>query len=165
MLCVRDGLEGEELDAARRFVKFLSDNSLDWAEGGQSPPPTRSGTAAAPPPPPTTPPPPLSLPRTGGRASPRPDIKPGGGREGLLRLAPRHDVVLDGFRPGVLDRQGFTWERIREINPRIVYASSASRSSIVGRRGMPRQAPSSISTSRTRPVILAETVAMRLATT
>ena len=37
VLCVRDELEGEELDAAKRFVKFLSDNSLDWAEGGQIP--------------------------------------------------------------------------------------------------------------------------------
>jgi len=37
LLCLRNGLEGAQLDAAWRFVKFLSDNSLDWAEGGQIP--------------------------------------------------------------------------------------------------------------------------------
>jgi len=38
----------------------------------------------------------------------------------LLRTA---DVVVENFGPGVLDRQGFPWERIQEINPRTVYAS------------------------------------------
>jgi len=37
VLCVRPDLGDEELAAAKRFVKFLSDNSLDWAEGGQIP--------------------------------------------------------------------------------------------------------------------------------
>jgi multiple sugar transport system substrate-binding protein len=36
-MCLRKGLEGEKLRAAWRFVKFLSENSLDWAEGGQVP--------------------------------------------------------------------------------------------------------------------------------
>ncbi len=36
-LCLRDGLSGKELDAAWRFVRFLSENALDWAEGGQIP--------------------------------------------------------------------------------------------------------------------------------
>jgi multiple sugar transport system substrate-binding protein len=34
---LRTDLKDRELDAAKRFVKFLSDNSLDWAEGGQIP--------------------------------------------------------------------------------------------------------------------------------
>ena len=33
------------------------------------------------------------------------------------------DEIVENFGPGVLDRQGFTWERMREINPRLVYAS------------------------------------------
>jgi multiple sugar transport system substrate-binding protein len=37
VMCVRSDLDGVELDAAKRFVKFLSDNSLDWADGGQIP--------------------------------------------------------------------------------------------------------------------------------
>jgi multiple sugar transport system substrate-binding protein len=37
VLCLRTDLSDRELEAAKRFVKFLSDNSLDWAEGGQIP--------------------------------------------------------------------------------------------------------------------------------
>jgi multiple sugar transport system substrate-binding protein len=36
-LCLKSGLDDKNLDASWRFVKFLSDNSLDWAEGGQIP--------------------------------------------------------------------------------------------------------------------------------
>jgi multiple sugar transport system substrate-binding protein len=36
-LCLRADLQGASLDAAWRFVRFLSDNSLDWAQGGQVP--------------------------------------------------------------------------------------------------------------------------------
>ena len=41
-----------------------------------------------------------------------------GGREVLLRLAREHDVLLESFRPGVLDRLGVGYERLREDNPR-----------------------------------------------
>ena len=37
VLCLRSDLRGRELQATWRFLKFLSDNSLDWAEGGQIP--------------------------------------------------------------------------------------------------------------------------------
>jgi formyl-CoA transferase len=33
------------------------------------------------------------------------------------------DVLVENFGPGAMDRQGFTWERIQELNPRIIYAS------------------------------------------
>ncbi|HWB55147.1 MAG TPA: ABC transporter substrate-binding protein [Tepidisphaeraceae bacterium] len=36
-LCLRADLTGRKLEAAKRFVKYLSDNSLDWAAGGQIP--------------------------------------------------------------------------------------------------------------------------------
>ncbi len=36
-LCLRSNLTEKELDASWRFIKFLSENSLDWAEGGQVP--------------------------------------------------------------------------------------------------------------------------------
>ena len=36
-LCIRSDLTGRELEAAQRFVKYLSDHSLDWAAGGQVP--------------------------------------------------------------------------------------------------------------------------------
>jgi len=45
------------------------------------------------------------------------------GREALLRLVRRYDVVLESFRPGVLDRLGVGYERMREENPGIVYCA------------------------------------------
>ena len=45
------------------------------------------------------------------------------GREALLRLVAEHDVVLESFRPGVLDRLGVGYERMREVNPGIVYCA------------------------------------------
>ena len=41
-----------------------------------------------------------------GKRSIRLDLKSEGGREALLRLARDYDVVLESFRPGVLDRLG-----------------------------------------------------------
>ncbi|HEX6228338.1 MAG TPA: CaiB/BaiF CoA-transferase family protein [Solirubrobacterales bacterium] len=63
----------------------------------------------------------LSLNR--GKRSIRLDLKSERGREALLRLVESHDVVLDGFRPGVLDRLGVGYERMREVNPRIVFCA------------------------------------------
>ena len=45
------------------------------------------------------------------------------GRAIFTRLIESCDVLAENFAPGALDRMGFTWERIQEINPRIVYAS------------------------------------------
>ena len=43
-------------------------------------------------------------------------------REIVLRLAETADVVVNNFRPGVMDRMGFGYEALRAVNPRIVYA-------------------------------------------
>lgn len=51
------------------------------------------------------------------------NLKSGEAREIFYRLCERADVVLEGFRPGVVARLGVDWERIRKINPRIVYCS------------------------------------------
>ena len=32
-------------------------------------------------------------------------------------------MLVENFGPGVLDRQGFPWEKIQQINPRMIYAS------------------------------------------
>lgn len=58
-----------------------------------------------------------------GKRSVRLDLKSDAGREALLRLVERYDVVLDGFRPGVLDRLGVGYERMREANPAIVFCA------------------------------------------
>jgi alpha-methylacyl-CoA racemase len=58
-----------------------------------------------------------------GKRSVRLDLKSMAGREALLRLVERYDVVLDGFRPGVLDRLGVGYERMREANSAIVFCA------------------------------------------
>ena len=58
-----------------------------------------------------------------GKRSIRLDLKSEGGREALHRLAESHDALLDGFRPGVLDRLGVGYEAIRERNPGVVYCA------------------------------------------
>jgi alpha-methylacyl-CoA racemase len=51
------------------------------------------------------------------------DLKREEGRGVLLALVREHDVVLESFRPGVLDRLGVGYERMREVNPAIVYCA------------------------------------------
>ncbi|MCK5778216.1 MAG: formyl-CoA transferase [Rhodospirillales bacterium] len=45
------------------------------------------------------------------------------GKEVLERLIKTCDVMVENFAPGALDRMGFTWERIQEINPKMILAS------------------------------------------
>jgi crotonobetainyl-CoA:carnitine CoA-transferase CaiB-like acyl-CoA transferase len=63
----------------------------------------------------------LSLNRN--KRSIRLDLKSEGGREALLALVREFDVVLESFRPGVLERLGVGYERMREENPGIVYCA------------------------------------------
>jgi alpha-methylacyl-CoA racemase len=63
----------------------------------------------------------LSLNRN--KRSIRIDLKHDAGREVLLRLVREYDVVLESFRPGVLDRLGVGYERMREENPGLVYCA------------------------------------------
>jgi crotonobetainyl-CoA:carnitine CoA-transferase CaiB-like acyl-CoA transferase len=51
------------------------------------------------------------------------DLKSPEGKELLTRLVERADVLLENFRTGVLDRLGFSVERLHEINPRLVILS------------------------------------------
>ena len=51
------------------------------------------------------------------------DLKTPAGRDVLLKLARSHDVVLESFRPGVLDRLGVGYDALRAANPRIVLCS------------------------------------------
>ncbi|GAB2892755.1 formyl-CoA transferase [Streptomyces mayteni] len=51
------------------------------------------------------------------------NLKSPRGKELLTELIGRFDVLVENFGPGALDRLGFSWERISEINPRLVYAS------------------------------------------
>ena len=51
------------------------------------------------------------------------DSKNKKGLEILERLVKTCDVLVENFAPGALDRMGLTWERIQELNPRMIYAS------------------------------------------
>ncbi len=48
------------------------------------------------------------------------DLKSEAGRALLAALVARADVLIENFRPGVLDRLGFGVTRLHEINPRLV---------------------------------------------
>jgi crotonobetainyl-CoA:carnitine CoA-transferase CaiB-like acyl-CoA transferase len=51
------------------------------------------------------------------------DLQQPEGIDIVLRLAERADVVLQNFRPGIMDRLGLGYEDIRSVNPEVVYAS------------------------------------------
>ena len=45
------------------------------------------------------------------------------GKAIFAKLIASCDVMVENFAPGAIDRMGFPWEKIREINPRMIYAS------------------------------------------
>jgi alpha-methylacyl-CoA racemase len=51
------------------------------------------------------------------------DLKSPAGKDVFLRLARDADVIVEGFRPGVMDRLGVGFEAVCAVNPRIVYCS------------------------------------------
>lgn len=51
------------------------------------------------------------------------NLKSPGGLQVALKLAARADVVLENYRPGTMKRIGLGYEALRELNPRLVYAS------------------------------------------
>jgi alpha-methylacyl-CoA racemase len=52
------------------------------------------------------------------------DLKSDEGRAQFLSEAASSDVVIESFRPGVVDRLGIGYEAVRAVNPRIVYCST-----------------------------------------
>lgn len=51
------------------------------------------------------------------------NLKDARGRELLIELAKKADVLIENFAPGVMDRLGVGWEVLRAANPRLVYAT------------------------------------------
>jgi formyl-CoA transferase len=51
------------------------------------------------------------------------NMKSPGGREVFTKLVRDADILVENFGPGVMDRLGFTWPTLRELNRRLVYAS------------------------------------------
>lgn len=58
-----------------------------------------------------------------GKRSMRLNLKDESARAALLKLVDEYDVVVEGFRPGVMDRLGVGYDVLRARNPRIVYCS------------------------------------------
>lgn len=53
------------------------------------------------------------------------DLKSDDGRAAFLELAQRSDVIIESFRPGVVDRLGIGFDAVSERNPGIVYCSTS----------------------------------------
>jgi formyl-CoA transferase len=51
------------------------------------------------------------------------NMKSAEGKQVFVDLVKKCDIVMENFGPGVLDRLGFTWEKIHQLNPKIVMGS------------------------------------------
>ncbi|MGA9859907.1 MAG: formyl-CoA transferase [Solirubrobacteraceae bacterium] len=51
------------------------------------------------------------------------NLKSDEGKKTFSELLAQSDVLVENFAPGALDRMGFTWNRIQEINPQLIFAS------------------------------------------
>ncbi|MGH8633343.1 MAG: formyl-CoA transferase [Burkholderiales bacterium] len=51
------------------------------------------------------------------------NMKSAEGKQVFVELLKKSDVVMENFGPGVIERLGFPWEKVHEINPRVVMAS------------------------------------------
>jgi crotonobetainyl-CoA:carnitine CoA-transferase CaiB-like acyl-CoA transferase len=54
------------------------------------------------------------------------DLKTAEGKGVMQRLLKEADVFVEGFRPGAMTRLGFSFSKVKEINPKIVYCSISS---------------------------------------
>ncbi len=54
------------------------------------------------------------------------NLKEQAGLEIVLRMIPDTDVLIENFRPGVIEKIGLGYEKLKEINPRLVYCSLTS---------------------------------------
>jgi len=61
-----------------------------------------------------------------GKRSITADLKKRAAIEIVRRMVKAYDVLLTNYRPGVLDRLGLSYEEVRKLNPRIVYAQGSS---------------------------------------
>ena len=66
------------------------------------------------------------------------NLKSEKGKEVLWRLIERCDVVIENFRPGTLEELGFSYEGMRQTNPRIIYCAISG----YGQTGLRRRDPS-----------------------
>jgi crotonobetainyl-CoA:carnitine CoA-transferase CaiB-like acyl-CoA transferase len=65
------------------------------------------------------------------------DLRNDAGRDIALKLAAGADVVIQNFRPGVMDKRGLGYEDVKQVNPTIVYCSISGFGSTGPYRDMP----------------------------
>lgn len=63
------------------------------------------------------------LAQNAGKRSVEVDLKSSAGRETFERLVAGADVLLENFRPGVMARLGYSWERLQELQPGLIYCA------------------------------------------
>ncbi|WP_232664898.1 formyl-CoA transferase [Pseudonocardia sp. TRM90224] len=51
------------------------------------------------------------------------NMKSDEGKELFTQMVKESDVLVENFGPGAVDRMGFTWDRLQELNPKLIYAS------------------------------------------
>lgn len=51
------------------------------------------------------------------------DLKSPKAIEAVMRMVPKVDVVMENFRPGVMDKLGIGWETLKTVNPRLIYCA------------------------------------------
>ena len=108
-------LDLSSVGPAARTSRWLADYGARVVKVG--PPPKQSGVQIVPP----------FYAYSGHRGMERVllDLKAQSGRDAFLRLAARADVVIESFRPGVVDRLGIGDAAVRAVNPGIVYCSTS----------------------------------------
>jgi len=65
------------------------------------------------------------------------DLRTEAGRDTFLELAREADAVVEAMRPGGLDRRGLGFDRLREVNPRIVFCTISGYGATGPYRDMP----------------------------
>src|SRR6056297_4366290 len=53
------------------------------------------------------------------------NLKTDSGKEVFRRMVKESDVLVENFRPGVMEKLGLGWDELHELNPRLIYAASS----------------------------------------
>jgi alpha-methylacyl-CoA racemase len=108
-------LDLSSVGPAARSSRWLADYGARVVKVG--PPPSRTGVQIVPP----------FYAYSGHRGMERVlvDLKADAGRDAFLRLAAHADVIIESFRPGVVDSLGIGPTHVHAVNPRVVYCSTS----------------------------------------